>query len=343
MIDAGLQAPSGLAYHESSRSLFVADPGLRQILHFRIRVTQCTGEGCAPVTGDGPAFKLEVEGSRHVVVDDVDSEWVAVDSEGNVYFSDQEEDTINRVDAEVLAEETEPGLSQDTLAHATTADIKALTHSGEDDFTDASGVTTLYHISTNGSDSKPTGISIVGDRVIWAIDGGDGTGSIEEGSLDGWDPDQDSGEAGTVVLVNGTAALAGVTATDQLVLFAGSGNHTSGVPRQGGVAKIVTESIKSPRAMVWDGDNTVFVADSEGNAILSVPCGALPSLALPAEFIAMVHQPFGLAIVRDQTLARAASTASPARPRSVPSWGPALTDAWESTISFLDAIFYALR
>eukprot|EP00929_Paragymnodinium_shiwhaense_P058114 TRINITY_DN29107_c0_g1_i1.p1 TRINITY_DN29107_c0_g1~~TRINITY_DN29107_c0_g1_i1.p1 ORF type:complete len:513 (-),score=126.05 TRINITY_DN29107_c0_g1_i1:105-1643(-) len=84
LIDDGLRHPQGIAVDQKRKRLFVADPDVRKIFSYQLRVEE--GE-------------LRLAGGQKVVAHGPESRWVTVDEVGNVFFSDEPRNLILKVAA----------------------------------------------------------------------------------------------------------------------------------------------------------------------------------------------------------------------------------------------------
>mmetsp|Transcript_13368 Transcript_13368/g.20294 ORF Transcript_13368/g.20294 Transcript_13368/m.20294 type:complete len:92 (+) Transcript_13368:419-694(+) len=66
------------------------------------------------------------------------------------------------------------------------------------------------------------------------------------------------------------------------------------VSRDGSTTELVS-GLGMPRGLVWDGDNTVYVADQAANKVFSVPVGRFMDNA-PIEQSVLCQGVFGLAL-----------------------------------------------
>lgn len=92
LVDGGLNSPKGIAYCKQSGSVYVADPGKNEIFKYSIFVE----------VDRRLRKELKVDGDKVVIVKNVDADWVTVDSDGNLIFSDRGKGTINKIKRSVL-------------------------------------------------------------------------------------------------------------------------------------------------------------------------------------------------------------------------------------------------
>jgi len=120
LIEGGISLPKGIAFDSRHNRLFVADPGLKRIRAWSLSLERClspsekagvlgTGASSDPFVTDaaeGPTrcdleWTLRASGAV-TVVDDVFSEWVSLDHNGNLYYSDQDRKSVNKIEAALL-------------------------------------------------------------------------------------------------------------------------------------------------------------------------------------------------------------------------------------------------
>ncbi|CAE7326223.1 mycA [Symbiodinium sp. CCMP2592] len=120
LIQGGVDLPKGVAFDARHNRLFVADPGLKRIKAWTLSLERClspaekagllgTGASSDPfVTDDaeGPTrcdLPWTLRASEEVtILTDVFSEWVSLDHNGNLYYSDQDRKSVNKLEASLL-------------------------------------------------------------------------------------------------------------------------------------------------------------------------------------------------------------------------------------------------
>lgn len=94
LIDGGLIQPKGLAYDKQRSLLYVADLDARRVMQYEIR---------GVVHTDTLQKGLKTVGTPIVIVQDADVRWVTVDDEGNLYWSEQASNSVNKLKREILS------------------------------------------------------------------------------------------------------------------------------------------------------------------------------------------------------------------------------------------------
>eukprot|EP00397_Hematodinium_sp_SG-2012_P066646 GEMP01100596.1.p1 GENE.GEMP01100596.1~~GEMP01100596.1.p1 ORF type:complete len:176 (+),score=38.14 GEMP01100596.1:132-659(+) len=88
LIDSGLLSPQGIAVDQARMSLYVADLEQQKIFRYKLVVMKDSATS---------ALSLLTVGVPLVIVEKKDTNWVAVDFPGNVYFSEKSTNRILKV------------------------------------------------------------------------------------------------------------------------------------------------------------------------------------------------------------------------------------------------------
>lgn len=160
--------------------------------------------------------------------------WLTVDSEGRIYYTVEGTGLIQTVPADALGAKP----------------------------------VTLYSTDANPTVSAPGGIATDGHFLFWT--------NKKEGSINGavikalaQKPKVPTQTALGVLAANTNKAY-GVCLSHGNVFYSDEGTFVYAVKQTGGGSlQTLTGKMLGPRGCAWDGDGTVFVADSKGNAIYS--------------------------------------------------------------------------
>lgn len=299
LVDSGLGAPHGIAFDRQRGDLYVTDTVARKIFRFGVMVQE----------GDDGSYSLVTDGDRLTVVENKLSRWVAVDNSGDLYFTDDEANSVNKITADVM-DQIAQGIFQGrdlvTVSESILESEAAAAASSEL----AAGATTteapspeprilaFYEAAANPHVALPGGILTDSISLYWA--NGANAGSVVQGSTH---PEAPVGLAHgaraasfeTTVVANSTGPVFGVSKTHNLIIYT-SGGSVYGVSRNGGDPIAFTNGLEQPRGLVWDGDSTIFVADQAGNTVYSLPCGRL-SESMPLAHAFDFNDVFGLALL----------------------------------------------
>jgi len=291
LVDSGLAEPAGLAFDNDRGLLYVADRGMSKIFRYRVLLQESSSGGLA----------LATDGVRLCVMQGHPVEWVTVDPSGSIYYTDTGANTINRISFDVLEKIGEGSYQcgdlkvvtqKEQMAKAETTAASALTLNAADRVsegpTDAPDtlpeIFTVYEGSVNPHVAVPSGISSDGNRLWWGNKvEGNRAGSVVQGEASPQPsllaPDNVTGEQTfpATALTSLVDTTYGVAHSNTMVFFTanktGSGS-VYGVMGDGTTMQFVS-SLVMPRGLVWDGDNTVYVADQAVSKVYSFPVGRL--------------------------------------------------------------------
>lgn len=303
LVDSGLASPHGIALDRKRGLLYVADYGARKIFRYTFVVQR---------SGRNADLQLVTEGVRVVVLDGPEVKWLCVDSSsGDLFYT--ETNKVNKISYKVL-ERLASGqfqASQLTMvseaaqeAEASAAATASLTGSAPATREVLPQILTMYEASANTHVSSPAGIVTDGVSVYWANqENGMAAGSVVEGQVTPSAPLELSAGSAAASFESHTVASNsqssfGITKTHNMLIYSDSAQYVYGVRRTGGQDATLSEAFDSPRGLVWDGDNTIYVADQGGNTIWSMPAGRL-SPNQPLGRVVDVRDPFGLALLSE--------------------------------------------
>lgn len=249
LIDSGLRSPQGLAVDHKTKTLYIADPDVRKVFGYSLGFLH---------------GNLRTEGEPKVVAQNVEARWVAVDGEGNVFFTDELTNVIMKV---------------------TAADI-------------AAGVArpqVIYDGATVTEVNRPGGVAVDNFHIFWSNKAvGTQVGSIVKGMEE---PPSEPAQSVTQIAKNSNKVY-GVCLSQNNVYYTDTQKFLFGVKKTGGAAATVSDRLIGPRGCSWDGDATVYVADKAAGSIYSFP-GNMHNLA-PATLTKFTDfdDAFGLAVVQ---------------------------------------------
>merc|ERR1719454_2107202 len=98
-------------------------------------------------------------------------------------------------------------------------------------------------------------------------------------------------------LANNSGSTYGVALTSSKIVYTQTAHEVYAMSRGTQEVVALTNTLLKPRGVVWDGDNTVYVADQEANYIVSIPVGLLKPNA-PVSQVVDFHAPFGIALAK---------------------------------------------
>jgi len=372
ILDAGLTAPYGIAYDSKHSALYICDGAQKKIFRVQLKAFKCERQ-CKGLT-----YQLKIVGNICTVVENVLSQWAAVDSDGNLFYTDQEANAVSKlpvktikllVAEEILAKDlkvtTEPEAEGEESAKESmeeTGDVSLVSEdTGEETASTTKKQTTLtttakpniiyqlYQKGVSKNVDTPAGVAAAGGELYWTNQvGGFSAGSVVEGRTaprvklvpttdetpkkeceeetsflqlnrthreEPASTETESGEetAGTetastgedaeakptfpsTVLQNCQGSTYGITVTASKIIYTDTAHYVHALSRGTGEFVSLSSSMLKPRGVVWDGDQTIYVADQEGNYISSMPVGLLKANA-PSSQAVDIKSPFGLAMV----------------------------------------------
>lgn len=309
IIDAGVVAPFGLAWDGPRSALYICDGSLKKIFRQTLKAVECGKGECK-----GNAYQLVADGDKQVIVDNTQSQWASVDEKGNLYYSDKETKSINKINVEFIDMITDGLLLPKDLKKTTEPDAageEAAKESVEDDAnaTTQTAVTTplpsivsLYEADASKDVGTPAGVVASGPALYWAnMAGGLSAGSVSYGKTNPRikvvKEGDDQPSFPSAKLANNTASSFGIAVTKTNVVYTDQATNVWAASRGTGEVVALTKTMLKPRGIVWDGEETVYIADEEGNSVSSVPVGMLRANAPVTQALDM-HGPFGVALVR---------------------------------------------
>lgn len=220
LIETGLVHPQGLAVDQRRGQLLVTDPDSRRIFSYRLHVH---GD---ELTVDQPT----------VLAEGTEARWVAVDGVGNVFFTDEPSNQVNRISAENIRQ----GISRPEVVY------------------DGNSLTQV---------SSPGGIAIDSFYAYWVNKQiGTQVGSVIKGSES---PDTTNLASSVQTLASNSDKSYGVCLALNNVFYTQPESTIYGVKKTGSAVTTISDQMTNPRGCVWDGDGTVFVADRGANAVYS--------------------------------------------------------------------------
>lgn len=316
IVDAGLSQPYGLAWDAPRSALYICDHSFKKIFRLELTMFKCQRQ-CK-----GIPYQIRTK-QRTTVVEGVSAKWAAVDEQGDLYFTDESTNSVNMLSGLVIEEIVKQRLLPRDLSRTTEAESageESVRESMED--THESSLVSHFHNFMNFSLSQatkpmkpaihqlyekgvcpnvgtPAGIVVSGSQLFWTNGvGGTGSGSLVAGQADprvkkptGQD---DMPTFPSRSLTNVTSSAFGVALTNDKIMFSDAAHIVWATNIHTGHTVAINEFLAKPRGIVWDGENTIYVADQGSNKIVSMPVGLLKENA-PLTVTAYLNGPFGVA------------------------------------------------
>jgi len=251
LIDSGLRSPQGLAVDSRKKVLYVADPDMRKIFAYDLVFSN----GLLMTDSKGPK----------VAAQNVEARWVAVDGVGNLFFTDE----LTNVVQKVTAEQLDAGNPSPSI---------------------------IYDGALVSEVNRPGGVAVDNFHVFWTNKAvGTQVGSVVKGVEE---PDTASASAPATRIARNSNKVYGVCLSQNNVYYTDAQRFLYGVKKNGGAIATVSDRLLGPRGCSWDGDGTVYVADKTANAIFSFPSNM--HMLAPAQLtkVSDFDDAFGVALVQ---------------------------------------------
>jgi sugar lactone lactonase YvrE len=274
----GLAKPIGIAVDHARNGLYVADYVMGKILRW-------------PMAEDTTLQTLSVTSTSTEIYSGAYVSWIAVDSIGNLFFSDEDTSTIWKVAAHDLIKS---GRGKDDEFY----DTKKLTYSlncpgvyGSDRPTP---VVVYSRDETKTSEvSGPGGLAVDNFHVFW---GNKQLGTQVGSIVKGYETSTPDKIKQPVKVALNTERVYGVCLAGNNIFYTDKRTNIYGVKKHGGGIATISESMKDPRGCTWDGDGTIYVADMEGGKVKSFPSNMLNLAPQKLKDVVEVYQPMSLAV-----------------------------------------------
>jgi sugar lactone lactonase YvrE len=287
----GLNYPIGVAVDHPRKGLYVADVDALKIFRWKLTI-------------ENGALKADRAAGPQTVVEGKAVRWLAVDSRGTLFYTDEDGSGIWRVAAEQLIESggavSESSVAGSAGDHLFSLSLRGATAEGflpstPGVYTKNVGIPAhMYDGTKTPAVSAPGGIAVDNFHVFWGNKGlGTQVGSVVEGFETA---DLEKPKPATPIALN-SQKVYGVCIASGNIFYTDDKTFLYGVRKYGGGIATVAESMKGPRGCVWDGDGTVYVADETGNKVVSFPSNMRSLAPQKLEKRFEITAPQGLAVV----------------------------------------------
>lgn len=229
--------------------------------------------------------------SPKLVASGLSNHWVAVDFRGKVFF------VSNNQVFSMLASFVIAKLADTTIL------ASGITKNDTVVSTKSKNYEMVYDGSVKGV-SMPRGLAVDGYRMFWANgENGKADGTLVQGL------ETPMGATKVNSLAANLAMAHGVCLTASRVFYTDDETNVFSTKVNGGDVQTVTDKLQKPRGCAFDGDGTVFVADTGDDKIVSF-AGAAAELGPRRLTLALgdVKAPFGLAILHGSSGAYRSAT-----------------------------------
>lgn len=306
LVDAGLMAPMGIALDRTRGYLYVCDFDARKLYQYKLRIKP-----------GGKRTEVLTDGDRVEVMTNIKTRWCTVTQNGDLLFSNEDTNAINKIKFVTIQRLRTGEIHTGDLVVQTQQiqqEMEAAKLAAEQQIAQGvAGVTmpveppyiyALYDAGSCADISQPSGMYTDGVNIFWGNYGnGEAKGSVVQGKVD---PEKALADASasnpSKKLAVNTNTVRGVVKTHKSLVYADETNKVYSVSLSGGPVYTMTDTLDTPRGLVWDGDNTIYVADSQAGRIWSFPSGRL-SNNQPLLTTVDLFDAFGLALLTEKDAA----------------------------------------
>jgi len=294
LIDSGLVEPRGISYDRKRGHLYVADSGAQKIFRYTI----------VPVIS-GVSTSLVTTGVRMTISQGHPVDAVTITDSGDLFYTAPDTNNINKIPAKVMAKISNGQvtaaalqiISQKTLQFQETMAARVLAMNQAKTAAEKSralpvdptppqpNILSIYEGSLNPHVSLPTALLADGQDLYWANkQSGTTAGTVVKGASHPKSVASSSGPSAfpALALSNVSEAAFGIGKTEQILFFT-----RTGVAANTGVVSAlllgsdimidVSKDLQAPRGLIWDRDDTMYVADETLGNVWSFPCGRMMS------------------------------------------------------------------
>lgn len=323
LVDSGLSEPKGLAFDHKRGHLYVADSGAQKIFRYTV---------LADVSGADP--KLTTSGVRLTITQGHPVDYVTLDDTGNLFYTAPDTNNINKIPAAVMDKvakgEFRPMSLQivsEKVLEAKQAAAKALAakkRANESNPlpTDAPNIHphiySMYEAKLNPHVSQPASVWADGPDLYWTnTREGLTAGTVVKGQVD---PQSNSSKNGpapfpAVAITNVSAGAYYLCKSEKVMFFTRNGT----LPNTGLVTGLLegpnilidfVQKLQKPRGLVWDKDQTMYVADEGNGAVWSFPAGRMMANAPLTKTVTMKGA-YGLVLLSSKDPAFTTNSVTP--------------------------------
>lgn len=289
LVDSGLESPKGLAFDHNRGHLYVADSGAKKIFRYTI---------LADMSHSHP--KLTTSGVRLTITQGHPVDYVTIDDAGNLFYTAPDTNNINKISAAVMDKvargEFKPSalqiVSEKVLEamQATERELSAKKRANgtaETLPTDApmvqAHIYSMYEEKANPHVSAPASIWADGNDLYWTnTRGGKTAGTVVRGQVN---PTTNVSAEGpqpfpAKAITKVSEGAFSLSKSKKVMFFTRNGTRpntgrVTGLLEGSGIVIDFVSSIQKPRGLVWDHDQTMYVADEGNGAVWSFPAGRM--------------------------------------------------------------------
>lgn len=263
LVSEGLIHPQGIAVDQKRNLLLVADSGLRKVVSYGLTTS-----------GDSLLVDEQVP-----VAENVEARWVAVDSLGDVYFTDELGNRLMKVTVQrILDGDTTPEV---VLAADSDSHISSPGGIASDNF---------YLYWTNKVNGNQVG-SVVRSLLETS------SNLTENRTQSGNETEPARVQRQTQKLATNVQKSYGVCLAIDNVIFTDMENNVYAVKRDSSDSPVVvTSALQNPRGCAWDGDSTVYIADRSLGGVYAMSAPMVSLAQADIRRVADAPDAFGVAV-----------------------------------------------
>jgi len=240
------------------------------------------------------------------IVDNVKSEWVAVDVMGRSFFA--ADNAIWRMESAYVVNKLNAAKSTPVQTNTTEDEDAGTDESSEEQPTEMpldKRFVSIYNGDDANTVNMPQGLAVDGHRIYWTNgENGEQDGTVVRGLEE---PIGDT--SAPIALATNIPKAHGLCLSNSRVFFMDDELKLYSTKQNGGSVVQITDKLKKPRGCAFDGDGTVFVADHDDNKIVSF-AGASTEMGPRKMSLALSTEapPYGVTVLRDLNAGRSGAS-----------------------------------
>jgi hypothetical protein len=252
LIVADIMSPKSLAIDEDRGRLYLADTALAKIVWYQLITL--------------PDKTLISDGRQHIAVQAMAVRNLALDLSGNLWFSGKSCPTPPIPSTDAIWKQSLMTIDQSALSGTPIDAIPQWTNAATKSSVSPLVLDAFNIFYGNDVEGKSKGSVVKASQSVPASD-----------PASGLSPMSDNSDTTYSVAVTPTALFYGADDAIYGVLKTKNGGSCGAT---GDLCKVVTDQVKKPTSMLWDGDGTIYVADNGNGAIYSFASGSVSPHAL---------------------------------------------------------------
>jgi len=252
LVVSGLASPKSVVIDEDRARLYIADTGVGKVVWYQLIAL--------------PDKTLISDGRQHVAVAAMSVRNLALDLAGNLWFSGVSLPVPPNPSVDAIWKQPLMAIDQSSVSGTAIYPLPQWTnaHTGSSPSPLVLDAFNIYY--GNDMEGKKKGSVVKASQTVPVAN-----------PSSGMSPLADNAENTYSVAVTPTALF---YATDNAIYGVLKNKVGASCGATGDLCKVITDLVKKPTAMLWNGDGTIFVADNVGGAIYSFASGSVSPHAL---------------------------------------------------------------